>query len=78
MRYEIIVEWFDTSTELDRMEVIPFRGSLDQAKGIAKDRLYNDSITANRIPECARVEDRAENVVAVFEWEDGEAVEGTP
>jgi len=75
MRFEIIVEWFDTKNEIDRMEIIPYRGTLAQAKGVAKDRLYNDSITANRIPNVARVEDHDEKVVAVFEWVNDKAQE---
>ncbi|MHB8272789.1 hypothetical protein [Bradyrhizobium sp.] len=69
MKFTIIVEWFDTRTELDQMEVAKFRGSLARAKAIARDRLHMDSITAHHIPTVARVEDNDEKVVAVYDWD---------
>lgn len=69
MRYEIIVEWFDTKTERDRMAHYAGAGTIDEAKSRARWYL----IDRNRngcIPEVCRVEDNEENVVAVYDWDD--------
>ena len=72
MRYEIIVEWFDTKTETDKLAVYEAFGALFEAKKRAR-RYLKSYDRESFIPTCARVEDDKENVVAMFDWIDGKA-----
>lgn len=71
--YEIIVEWYDCDTELSRMKVYPFSGSLAAARRRAARELvavWTRKTEGGLIPEVARVDEKAtENTVAIYDWD---------
>lgn len=70
MFYKIILEWFDCTTETDHLSSHSILGSDWEAFKKAKS-LLKQKDTGTLIPTCARVEDREENVIAVFDWVEG-------
>lgn len=66
--FTIIVEYFNTETELSGMETSK-RQSLRSAQYYARKNLRTMNVRPNRVPECARVEDVDENIVARYTWD---------
>lgn len=66
--FTVIVEYFNTETEVSGMETCK-RQTLRSAQYVARKNLRTMNLRPNRVPECSRVEDADEKVMTVFEWD---------
>jgi len=73
-RWTIIGEYFNTITETKHVCVLKRTSDLTLVKLQAKRWMVTVSLTDNHIPTVCRIENSKEEVMATYDWIDGQPV----